>query len=288
MIGGCLMALIKCPECEKEISDKSNQCIHCGYPIQNIENTPVESSNEVVSSLNELLNYYDIFSGSEKTTFLNGLFSSAKGKCVEASGNWEYSVEGDLLKIERANKTKTYTITDKYLLSHFGKFEGYVSDDAMLFGTYTSSVNEGHFLTFHSNGTFTESLGGSTFDGYYIRRDDLIAISIAGYVHCYLIHQNTLYVEAFIKESEKSSLINTKNSLSQLIASSKLSNTMKNDYEKHNSSSTESNQVRCPKCGSSSIATINRGYSLVWGVLGSGSARNVCQSCGYKFIPGKK
>lgn len=27
------MALIKCPECEKEISDKSSVCIHCGFPI---------------------------------------------------------------------------------------------------------------------------------------------------------------------------------------------------------------------------------------------------------------
>ena len=28
------MALIKCPECGREISDKSKQCIHCGYPIE--------------------------------------------------------------------------------------------------------------------------------------------------------------------------------------------------------------------------------------------------------------
>ena len=27
------MALIKCPECGKEISDKSDKCIHCGYPL---------------------------------------------------------------------------------------------------------------------------------------------------------------------------------------------------------------------------------------------------------------
>lgn len=27
------MALINCPECGKEISDKSPACIHCGYPI---------------------------------------------------------------------------------------------------------------------------------------------------------------------------------------------------------------------------------------------------------------
>ncbi len=28
------MALIKCPECGKEVSDKAAVCIHCGYPLQ--------------------------------------------------------------------------------------------------------------------------------------------------------------------------------------------------------------------------------------------------------------
>lgn len=28
------MALIKCPECGKNISDKAYQCIHCGYPLE--------------------------------------------------------------------------------------------------------------------------------------------------------------------------------------------------------------------------------------------------------------
>jgi len=27
------MALIKCPECGRDISDRANACIHCGYPI---------------------------------------------------------------------------------------------------------------------------------------------------------------------------------------------------------------------------------------------------------------
>lgn len=29
------MALIKCPECGKQISDKSKQCVNCGYPLPN-------------------------------------------------------------------------------------------------------------------------------------------------------------------------------------------------------------------------------------------------------------
>lgn len=30
------MALIKCPECGKEISDKANSCPNCGYPLNHI------------------------------------------------------------------------------------------------------------------------------------------------------------------------------------------------------------------------------------------------------------
>ncbi len=35
------MALIKCPECGKEISDQAPACIHCGYPL----NKTVQSGN---------------------------------------------------------------------------------------------------------------------------------------------------------------------------------------------------------------------------------------------------
>ncbi len=31
------MALIKCPECGKEVSDRSEACIHCGYPMDSKE-----------------------------------------------------------------------------------------------------------------------------------------------------------------------------------------------------------------------------------------------------------
>lgn len=47
----------------------------------------------------------------------------------------------------------------------------------------------------------------------------------------------------------------------------------------------QSNQPRCPKCGSTAISTVNRGFSIVTGFIGSGSPRNVCQKCGYKWKP---
>lgn len=50
-------------------------------------------------------------------------------------------------------------------------------------------------------------------------------------------------------------------------------------------SSSRSNAPKCPKCNSTAIQTINRGYSFWTGFLGSGSPRNVCQKCGYKWKP---
>ena len=56
---------------------------------------------------------------------------------------------------------------------------------------------------------------------------------------------------------------------------------------KGENTSNTSSSVRCPKCGSYSVATTNRGYSLLTGFIGSGSPRNVCQKCGHKWKPGK-
>lgn len=37
--------LIKCPECGKEISDKSEQCIHCGYPLSQLTSKIYNNTN---------------------------------------------------------------------------------------------------------------------------------------------------------------------------------------------------------------------------------------------------
>lgn len=39
------MALIKCPECGKEVSDKAIACIHCGYPLDAANSSAVEPIN---------------------------------------------------------------------------------------------------------------------------------------------------------------------------------------------------------------------------------------------------
>lgn len=51
------MALIKCPECGKEISDKSEKCIHCGYPLVKEKNT-ICNINGKKYDLSYILDFY--------------------------------------------------------------------------------------------------------------------------------------------------------------------------------------------------------------------------------------
>ena len=47
------MALIKCPECGKEISDKVKVCIHCGYPLMEENVNQITTLPEVNDKNNE-------------------------------------------------------------------------------------------------------------------------------------------------------------------------------------------------------------------------------------------
>jgi rubrerythrin len=50
------MALIICPECSKSISDKANQCPHCGYPIKNYNNFELYAEFENHKNLEDMVN----------------------------------------------------------------------------------------------------------------------------------------------------------------------------------------------------------------------------------------
>ena len=44
------MALIKCPECNKEISDQAKWCVHCGYPLE----------QDTIAGIQKLLSVRDV------------------------------------------------------------------------------------------------------------------------------------------------------------------------------------------------------------------------------------
>lgn len=80
--------------------------------------------------------------------------------------------------------------------------------------------------------------------------------------------------KAFTKENEAYHDIESKKRVSE--AMSKYAGTI---------TSNDSNQVKCPKCGSTSITAGQRGYSLLTGFIGSGKTVNRCANCGHRWKP---
>lgn len=47
------MALIKCPECNSEVSSQAKECPRCGYPIANIQQTSSKSNTTQKSTIQQ-------------------------------------------------------------------------------------------------------------------------------------------------------------------------------------------------------------------------------------------
>lgn len=162
------MALIKCPECGREISNKSKQCIHCGYPL-----------------------------------------------------------EEDSCKKQVDDKSYIYIINGK----KFQIDEGFANDIKM-----------------------------------FVKNKDAVNL-----------HKVSCNIANMTKMTNEE-------------ASDFLTDFIKNNFvapEKYKNYNTTKYIPCCPKCGSTSISTINKGYSILTGFLGSGKPMNVCQNCGHKWKPGK-
>ena len=69
------MALIKCPECGKEISDKAKTCINCGCPLEDVVTSGevrIKMPNNIVEGL-------------------VGLFASRNASVIDTHGNTLWS-----------------------------------------------------------------------------------------------------------------------------------------------------------------------------------------------------
>lgn len=47
----------------------------------------------------------------------------------------------------------------------------------------------------------------------------------------------------------------------------------------------ETNKLRCPKCGSTSITAGARGVNFTWGLIGASKTVNRCANCGHTWKP---
>lgn len=254
------MALIKCPECGKEISDKAPACIHCGYPlslltIEKTENTVAKKQRH--TEVNAEQKEYSF-----KIINCNG--SNAKA-IITLKNKFQYSLED--AKASILNLPLTVSINEniteiKKLAQEFTDagidYEVFEGENKLSFNLVMkdkvakpsrgscSDTSDSVFKKCPSCGKITNQR-----DAFYcpVCNDRLERISSE---------------EATVKPAYDS---------------------RKKEYYIPKANE-DRNVPKCPECGATAIATINRGYSIVWGFLGSGKPVNVCQVCGHKFKPG--
>lgn len=105
------MALIVCPECGKEVSDKSEVCIHCGYPLINtkcnINGIVYDFKEELpVALLENTDDYVSVYGMIRRKTLLT------------------LADTGDLIRIIKAIRAIPETFTPKYPLEDREKLYG--------------------------------------------------------------------------------------------------------------------------------------------------------------------
>lgn len=138
------MALIKCPECSREVSDKANCCPNCGYVINNGNDDKSSNSNKkwivpvaVVMVIALVIGGFFIFRNNDKkaltaqpsTSQTAEQFQTPDMTLFEVSGDVKeiYAIENPVLPIlSRAGKSILFTkegVWDNY--NDIGKDEDY-------------------------------------------------------------------------------------------------------------------------------------------------------------------
>lgn len=279
------MALIKCPECEKEISDKAQSCIHCGYPIkQNIvtdksSTSTVENLSDLLfvlentykQFLNDSLNFLQFYSENQKIFSKLKTFAIAENSHDNILETLSSLIFADQIEITAIDVKNVLCAIDWFKVSDNGKTK-FAQE---LVSAISKRDNGGNtretvfaYAIYHAQNL-------NTIENRRIIMQPLIQKDPFTQWYKYILVNNVCVKELGLP------------SMMDLYIDGK--NIEMKDYlylTPKKATSYSVSTVYCPNCGSESIATINRGYSWFWGLLGSGKPVNVCQKCGHKFKPG--
>lgn len=245
------MALIKCPECNKEVSDKATVCIHCGYPLPKYVDISAEirSIESQLSGLRAVLqqkkSYGEIYDK------IKNLMSTIHQK-INYEPNDQYD---DVLFI----MTKCLLNNSYYIIySTVAQFFGLINMKCVTQKGYSKSIeiiqNADHIVYWFPLYQFLENAPD----------------------------EDKKNLESLLQEPDAfgQPKINTVNSFAERYLAGKLNIS----YNPQN----EKSIPKCPTCGSANINKISGAKKaagfLAVGVFSSNLGKTMeCKNCGYKW-----
>lgn len=254
------MALIKCPECGGNVSDKAPACIHCGYPLSLLnakKQCATPAKNQTTSALAADQVEYSI-----KIINCNG--SNAKA-IITLKNKFQYSLDDAKLAVSNL----PLTVTLKEDVAEIKKLAQEFTDAGIDYEVFEGNNKISFNLVVNdklvkSPRTSFANISGSVFKkcpscGKITNQRDVAYCSICNTRLEHISEEDATFKPVY--DSRK--------------------------HKYRTQAEIDADMIpKCPKCGATAIATINRGYSIVWGFLGSGKPMNVCQACGHKYKPG--
>ena len=197
------MALIKCPECGKEISDKASACINCGFPLAAMQTESVEEKNK-----KEVI-YYDLLEARLKMVFNNGIEDGAEGICNDNSNEYKYRVRNGCIYSDiRPGVVSKMVIDGDFLAADCGKHNGYIPEGSKFNAICSKKNLMGGIdrVIFKDDGTYRETsslLGDSS--GRYMRKGKILVqcgSNTGNSPNGFLIHNGEYYIASKIKEEK--------------------------------------------------------------------------------------
>ena len=307
------MALIKCPECGKEISDKAPACIHCGYPLAlelNKSNENTESTVQQISAVTSTANS-------------DGLAQDKKYRLtLKTVGSNASAIRSAFEKIEKDYDTAIanlpYILQDEASADDSEKIielfkaagcKVIAEDSSEIEEALDSDLKYDLIIQEHaSNRAFVANMliGLRDFDFdtafTFAGKDNYKILRKAKLSEVEKMADKLLYAGAklqLIDENGVEHKIPSKwqSSTNDVPPISNYHNTSSNNYTQPHYSS-DPKVAKCPKCGSTSIQVVKKGFGLgkaaagalligpvglLGGAIGSNKTVRVCLNCNHKW-----
>ena len=248
------MALIKCPECGKEISDKAPACIHCGFPLS-------------------------LFHGGETLTKIDDTSTKNKLSVISDKGTQElYSLE---IIDSNGSNVKIITILKKYF--------GYSLDDAKQTVSVLPIFVEASFDV-KSIGCIAQELldAGVDYKIYKGNKEILFDLDTTDKVVKSVLENFVTDTKAVIKQCPQCGQITNQPDAFYCLKCNVRYERIKNNHQENYYEEQEKNTPKCPTCGSTNIQKISGTKRWIttglFGLASSNVGKTMeCKNCGYKW-----